>query len=58
MTEHPFVLGGAVGNAVLSVNHYRLATRYEAARQRVVAGGLQLAVAGRSGTLTAEGNRR
>jgi hypothetical protein len=39
VTLHPFVLGGAVGNAVLAVNHYRLATRHEAARQRVVARG-------------------
>jgi hypothetical protein len=39
VTQHPFVLGGALANAVLSVNHYRLATRHEAARQRVVARG-------------------
>jgi len=39
VTGHPFVLGGVLGNALLSVNHYRLATRHEAARQRVLAGG-------------------
>jgi hypothetical protein len=39
VTGHPFVLGGALGNTLLSVNHYRLATRHEAARQRVLSGG-------------------
>lgn len=39
VTRHPFVLGGAVACAVLSLNHYRLATRHEAAaRQRLAAG--------------------
>jgi hypothetical protein len=39
VTQHPFVLGGVFAHTVLAINHYRLATRHEAARQRVVAGG-------------------
>jgi hypothetical protein len=39
VTGHPFVLGGVFAHIVLAINHYRLATRHEAARQRVMAGG-------------------
>lgn len=39
VTRHPFVLGGALACAVLSVNHYRLASRHKAAERRRLATG-------------------
>jgi hypothetical protein len=39
VTRHPFVLGGALACAVLSINHYRLASRHDAAARRRLATG-------------------
>jgi hypothetical protein len=39
VTGSLFVLGGAIGCCVLSINHYRLATRHEAAVKRAAAQG-------------------
>ena len=48
MTESPFVLGGAIAAAALSLSHYRLARRHDATRPMAANRGMQQTADARS----------